>query len=329
MWLRICCWRLRDACYAGRNAVRENWQQQLRGLPVETVPYCLLCGDAIGEHDERWYKYLRLVEPFDVLRCSRCGLRWLSPRPSAEGYRRLYSSEMYFGGTGASPAEYRHEAQNRIGYWQARIRNVAGLARRSGQAISFLDYGAATGEFVRVALDEGHTCVGMELSADARAIAKDRNGVSLLSPEEMGKISDERFDVIHMNHVLEHMPDPLAHLRWCATRLSPRGLLVLEVPQQFDNDLDRLRRWVNAGGRRPTFDAYSLHHTYFLNPETMARLVQMAGFKVVKLSTFNKNKAPLWPPVLTNWVLRPMLECADKLHRGGNIIEVYAELIDA
>jgi hypothetical protein len=113
-------------------------------------------------------------------------------------------------------------------------------------------------------------------------------------------------------------------LRWCADRLAPGGLLILEVPQQFDNDLDRLRRWLRAGGKRPHFDAYSLHHTYFFNPDTMATLLRKAGFQIKSLSTFNQNKTPLWPPTLKNWILRPMLYAADALHRGGNIIEVYA-----
>lgn len=304
--------------------VDEIWQGQLRNLPIETIRDCLLCVGVAGERDRRWYRYLGLVEPYDILRCPQCGLRWLSPRPDVEGYRKLYSSEMYFGGSGASPADYQDEAKNRVDYWRVRVRTAAAMLGGNRPTTSFLDYGAATGEFVRVALEEGHACIGMELSADARAEAKVRNGVSLLSPDQLEAINAARFDVIHMNHVLEHMPNPLAHLRWCADRLAPGGLLILEVPQQFDNDLDRLRRWLHLGGRRAHLDAYSLHHTYFFNPTTMTTLLGMAGFKIKSLATFNRNKAPLWPPVLKNWILRPMLSSADALHQGGNIIEVYA-----
>lgn len=304
--------------------MEEIWQQKLRNLPVETVRDCLLCGGVAGQHDDRWYGYLGLVEPYDILRCPRCGLRWLSPRPGAEGYRKLYSSDMYFGGEGASPADYQEEAKNRVDYWRARVRTAVAMLGSNRPATSFLDYGAATGEFVRVALEEGHVCVGVELSADARAAARARNGVTLLAPEQTEEISGMRFDAIHMNHVLEHMPDPLAHLQWCATRLNPNGLVVLEVPQQFDNDLDRLRRWLRIGGKRPHFDAYSIHHTYFFNPRTIAGLLQEAGFRIKTLTTFNRNKTPLWPPTMKNWILRPMLYSADVLHRGGNIIEVYA-----
>lgn len=302
----------------------ETWQDQLRTLPVEAVSDCLLCPGVKGKSDTTWDGYLDLSDPYGVLRCPRCGLRWLSPRPNAEGYRRLYSSALYFGGEGASPADYREEAKRRIDYWRARIRTAAGMLSEGRSGLSFFDYGAATGEFVRVAHQEGHACVGLELSADARAAAKARNGVSLLSLDQIGQVEQAQFDVIHMNHVLEHMLDPLAHLRWCADRLNAKGLLVLEVPQQFDNDLDRARRWLHTGGKRPRFDAYSLHHTYFFKPRTMTELLRQAGFHVVRLATSNRNKTPLWPPELKNWILRSFLGCADALHRGGNIIEVYA-----
>lgn len=304
--------------------MKETWQERLRDLPRETVRECLLCKGREGKRDNRWCGYLDLVEPYGVLCCPQCGLRWLSPRPDSEGYRILYSGAMYFGGEGASPTDYRDEAEKRVGYWRSRIRTAANMLGGNRTHISFFDYGAATGEFVRVAREEGHVCIGLELSADARAIAEANNAVSLLSADQMEEVNGMQFDVIHMNHVLEHMPDPLAHLRWCASRLSPQGLLVLEVPQQFDNDLDRLRRWLHIGGKRPRFDAYSLHHTYFFDPHTMTELLRNAGFRLVNLTTFNRNKAPLWPPLLKNWLLRPFLSCADKFHRGGNIIEVYA-----
>lgn len=306
-------------------SVEEIWQEQLRNLSVETVRNCVLCGEVAGQHDERWYRYLGLVKPYDILRCPRCGLRWLSPRPDAEGYRKLYSSDMYFGGEGAPPEDYQSVAKERIRYWRSRVRNIVSRLDPNCLPATFLDYGAATGEFVKVATEEGHACIGMELSADARATAQVRNGVSLLSTDQMDEISGMRFDVIHMNHVLEHVSNPLTHLCWCANQLSSRGLLVLEVPQQFDNDLDRLRRWLHMGGKRPRFDPYSLHHTYFFGPTTMAKLLRLAGFEVLNLSTFNKDKTPLWPVTWRNWALRVILESADRLHSSGNIIEVYAK----
>lgn len=303
--------------------MNDSWQQQLRELPVEEVPNCILCG-AAGGADLRWNEYLELMPPFGVRFCAACKLRWLSPRPNAEGYSRLYSDALYFGGKGASPTGYTRLAEGRIGYFRARIRAAAKMAATEAP-LAILDYGAATGEFVRAARDEGHECTGIELSADARATAKAVNNVTLLAADEGQQISEMRFDVVHMNHVLEHMPNPLSHLRWCHRVLRPDGLLVLEVPQQFDNDLDRLRRGLRVGGRQKRFDAYSLHHTYFFTPHSMKLLLKGSGFDTLKMTTFDPNNAPLWPFSGKNVILRTLLGLADRLHAGGNIIEVFSQ----
>ncbi|MDR3444770.1 MULTISPECIES: class I SAM-dependent methyltransferase [unclassified Dyella] len=307
--------------------MNSSWQNRLGQLPVETVRDCLLCEGEHGVPDRRWYEYLDLMPPFDVVRCPVCSLRWLSPRPNAEGYATLYTDAMYFGGAGASPADYESATKARLDYMRARISRIERMSNKEGP-LSILDYGAATGDFVRAGRDAGNDCIGIELSADARAVAEQKNGVTLLSIDAVEEMFGPRFDAIHMNHVLEHMPDPLAHARWCAQVLKPGGLFVLEVPQQFDNDLDRLRRGLRVGGKQSRFDAYSLHHTYFFTPSTMEALLVKAGFKVQSLATFNKAKTPLWPLSPKNYVLRPLLGMADRLHAGGNIIEVFARRVD-
>lgn len=302
--------------------MNDSWQRQLRELPVEEVPNCILCG-AKGRADRRWSEYLALVPPFGALRCDSCGLRWLSPRPNAEGYERLYSDALYFGGKGAAPEGYADLAKGRVGYFRTRIRAIGKVAA-SGDPLAILDYGAATGEFVCAARDEGHDCTGIELSADARATAKTVNNVTLLATDGAEQISGMQFDVVHMNHVLEHMPNPLSHLRWCHRILRSGGLLVLEVPQQFENDLDRLRRCLHVGGRQRRFDAYSLHHTYFFSPHAMGLLLQRSGFETIKLTTFDPNSAPLWLFSVKNLILRTLLGLANCLHSGGNVIEVFS-----
>lgn len=304
--------------------MNSSWQTRLCELPVETVPNCLLCEGKGGAPDARWQGYLELSQPFDVLCCPCCALRWLSPRPSSEGYASLYTDAMYFGGAGASPADYESSVKARMDYMRARIVRLERMSERKGR-LSILDYGAATGDFVRAARDAGHDCIGVELSEDARVAAKKKNGVTLLPVDCVEEMGNERFDAIHMNHVLEHLPDPLKHARWCARVLKPGGLFVLEVPQQFDNDLDRIRRGLHVGGKQARFDAYSLHHTYFFTPLTITALLAKAGFGVQSLSTFNSDKTPLWPFSLKNYVLRSLLRIADKVHQGGNIIEVFAK----
>lgn len=249
----------------------------LDGTPVETVDDCLLCGDSAVAWDPRWDGLLALVPPYRTRRCRRCGLRWLSPRPGPEACQIIYGDDHYFhSGVVAAYSQY---AEERASHFR---RRAEGLARDGIRTL--LDYGAATGEFVAAARKAGIDAAGVEFSADARRDAIARHGVHLLSPEAMEQV-DCRFDAIHMNHVLEHMPDPLSHLRWCHGRLREGGLLVSEVPHQFDNLTDRLRRLRGIGGRQQGFDAFSVHHMYFFTPSTYRKIVEAAGFRVESLFT--------------------------------------------
>ncbi|HZF29670.1 MAG TPA: class I SAM-dependent methyltransferase [Gammaproteobacteria bacterium] len=296
----------------------------MAALRTELVTSCVLCGVA-GTEDDRWKSLLALPDPYAVQRCPECGLRWLSPRPDADGYRLLYSDAVYFGGEGASPKRYDGVIADRLDWLRRRLDRAATMLRRDGR-LRVLDYGAATGEFVALARAAGHDGEGVELSSDARASARTRLGIELLSAEQAGDLQPSQFDLVHMNHVLEHMPDPLAHLRWCQALLKTDGLLVLEVPQQFDNDLDRMRRALAVGGRQKQFDAYSLHHTYFFTPSSLGKMLRKAGYEPARVTTFNPDKTPLWPPSARNWILRVGLGLADRLHDGGNIIEAFAPL---
>jgi len=56
----------------------------------------------------------------------------------------------------------------------------------------------------------------------------------------------------------------------------------------------------------------------------MHLLLERNGFSPLRSTTFNADKTQLWPPEAKPWVLFALLSMADKLHRGGNIIEVFA-----
>lgn len=305
------------------SAGAADWQVELASFPTEVVPTCALCGCASSTGDPRWQSLLALRAPYAVLRCDACELRWLSPRPSAAGYRALYSNQNYFGGTGAVSEDYARVVAERRDSFRRRLLRIERHCG-TGRPLALLDYGAAFGDFVELARARGHRCDGIELSDDAREVARREHAIELLSPQQEDTIEAARYDVLHMNHVLEHMPDPLAHLRRCAGWLRPGGLLVVEVPQQFDNLLDRTRRLLRVGGRQRQFDAYSLHHTYYFSPRSLRELARQAGFVVVSLRTFNPDKTPLWPPRAKNWVLAAGLAFADITHSGGNILELYA-----
>jgi 2-polyprenyl-3-methyl-5-hydroxy-6-metoxy-1,4-benzoquinol methylase len=288
---------------------------------VEEIDRCIICVESVVSSDARFSALLGLIPPYDVKVCASCALRWLSPRPTATGYRELYSYENYFDGK-ESVEYYPALAAERRPYFARRIRRIEKFLIPLGP-LSILDIGAATGEFVHEAGRRGHIATGIELSAGARQAAKQNYGLELLgiSIEELDGAA--MYDVIHMNHVFEHLPYPVETLAACYKHLNRGGLLVLEVPQQLDNDLDRLKRILGVA-KHPRFNAYSLHHTYFFVPSTISMLLMKQKFRITRLATSNPARTPVIPFNGVNALLTVFLWLSDVTHHGGNIIELFA-----
>jgi len=291
------------------------------GSETETIRRCIICAGGKTISDNRFKELLGLIHPYGVKRCSNCGLRWVSPRPTEKGYSELYKFETYFEGNQAVES-YSTLAKERRNYFIKRLYRIEKIFAMPS-SLKILDIGAATGEFVNEAAKRGHDAIGLEISKGARDKAKIQYGIDLIE----GNIRDlpeiASFDVIHMNHVFEHFPNPERELSSSYRLLKKGGLLVVEVPQQFDNDLDRIRRFFHIH-KRPTFNTYSFHHTYFFSPVTLARLLDNHNFSLISIKTTNPDLTPLTPFKLKNLFLRVFLETADKVHKGGNIIEAYA-----
>lgn len=291
----------------------------LRNNAVELVHLCVACGSVEHKEDLAFSHHLALRPPYAVRSCTKCKLRWLSPRPTSDAYQELYSDEFYFGGH-AAPEIYSDVVRGRLHHFAERIKRAEKLHAK--QTLDILDVGAATGDFVYLASQRGHRAIGIELSSDARKTAQQKYGIQLDSGaiEQYPKAS---FDMIHMNHVLEHLPNPQETLAHCGQLLRGGGLIVIEIPQQFDNDLDRLRKVLRLN-RQPEFNSYSLHHTYFFSPHNISVLINKTGFRLLSLRTAVDSRTPLWPPSIKNVFLRLFLMLSDRIHKGGNIIEVYA-----
>jgi SAM-dependent methyltransferase len=93
----------------------------------------------------------------------------------------------------------------------------------------------------------------------------------------------ENFDLIVLNQVIEHVPDPVALLKLVRGRLRAGGKVILGTPNSGSlNKMISGRKWINW------HIPYHLHH---YNKASFARIAEQAGYQVLSVRTITPN---LW-----------------------------------
>ncbi|MEP2240387.1 MAG: class I SAM-dependent methyltransferase [Maribacter sp.] len=96
-----------------------------------------------------------------------------------------------------------------------------------------LDIGCGTGEFLNVAKNKNWKTVGVELNDSARKKAVDKELDIYKSLEDL---NNQKFDVITLWHVLEHLPDIENQIKKINLLLRENGTLIIAVPNYKSYD---------------------------------------------------------------------------------------------
>lgn len=227
------------------------------GLSDCSVP-CNLCGSGrvwqVADRD-------RHGDPLRTVMCRDCGLVWTDPRPDDEANRTFYARDYRVRYKAASSPKLKHalrESRRAI----ARFRRIEPLLRTGARV---LDVGAGAGFFPFVVQSRGYEVRGIEPNQGfcdwgCKVLGVQVSGGFLQDFDFTG----EPFDLITLNHVLEHLPDPASALSTLRSWLKPDGVLVVEVP---DVESD----W-HAPDKR-----FHIGHLYNFNRDNLLRLALAQG----------------------------------------------------
>lgn len=148
-----------------------------------------------------------------------------SPQPSVEDLPKYYQSEDYISHTDAKRSFFEkayhlvksHALQNKT-------KLITKLNKKPGV---LLDIGAGTGDFLINAKSKKWKAFGTEPNKEARELAEEKN----INLEELSAtFEDQKFDVITMWHVLEHVSDLEKQIVELKRLLKPNGHIVIAVP---------------------------------------------------------------------------------------------------
>jgi SAM-dependent methyltransferase len=166
-------------------------------------------------------------------------------------------------------AEYKKSlavVQRRFEKVRAGFRNARSALEVGASDASFLAHLATQCPDIRLA--------SQEVDQNTRPARDTLAGLVQYANLEEVRRSGERFDVICMFHVLEHIFEPGPFLSNCAACLEPGGRLIIEVPSLDDPlltlyDCEAYQRFY-----------FQRQHPYVYSAGSMKRLLQHEGFEV-------------------------------------------------
>lgn len=196
---------------------------------------------------------------YDIIECERCGFKHVIPIPTPEELNALYRDKFYLD----DKPDYFKEAEEDLEWWMATYANYydifEGLLQDDERTL--LEIGSGAGHFLKSGKDRGWRVLGFEPSTLACEYSE-RLGVDAINKsfDEDQARRHGLFDVVYMNDVLEHLPDPLDTLKCAAKVLSPDGLLCIVSPNDYNPLQLALRDKLDF---KPYWLAPPLHLSYF------------------------------------------------------------------
>jgi SAM-dependent methyltransferase len=158
-----------------------------------------------------------------------------------------------------------------------------------------LDVGCGNGSFLDQMRQLGWDVTGVEPDGAAVTVAREKLGLRVFegSLEEAG-LPGGHYDAITMNHVIEHLPDPIVTLKECHRVLRPGGKLIVATPN------------INSMGSQVFGEHWRglevPRHLHLFCPQSLRMAAERAGLEVRALWT-SARSAP-WMYAASSFIRR-------------------------
>lgn len=200
-------------------------------------------------------------------KCDDCGLIWRSEdsmkisKPYEQDY---FDSKSY---------DLRRKHKVKKSGWIIDLANL-----HHANISELLEIGCSIGYTLEAAKNRGIKHLGIDISKFAVDFCTKLGLNAKNSSLEDLKNSNSKFDLIYMQHVLEHFTNPFAVLKNCNELLNENGLVVIMVPNS---------EYAKAKKQKARHRFYSIagvgsEHFVYFNYSNLKTSLEASGFKVVQ-----------------------------------------------
>ena len=211
-------------------------------------------------------------EKFDLVLDPTLEMLITTPQPSTENLGRYYESEEYISHTDSTQSLFDRIYQLvKVYTISKKIKLVASYSDVTTQK-SILDIGCGTGGFLSECKKNGFQVCGVEPNKKANSLAKSKLEINLY--QDISEINSQKFDIITMWHVLEHVPNLEEYISSLKQLLKPNGTLYIAVPNHKSFDAKHYGKF---------WAAYDVpRHLWHFSQNSIKLLFEKQKMKVVK-----------------------------------------------
>lgn len=238
---------------------------------------CILCNEDNTEKylTGRDFRYKTSDETFTIVRCKKCKLVYMNPRPPKDKMPYYY------------PDNYRTRKMLNPSLIKSRIK----IFRNKRKALFFknpwyidlpfgtnvLDIGCGTGELLLRLKELGCNAYGIDIDEMTSKYLREIMNLNVMTCDiDNGTLfQSDFFDAAIMSHSLEHVYYPIDVLKEVRRILKPNATLIIGVPN-IDSCISKITR-ENWG------DLDIPRHLFHFTPSTISTLLNTVGFSIEKI----------------------------------------------
>jgi SAM-dependent methyltransferase len=233
---------------------------------------CPICNKNIFTNFIECKDYTVSKENFTIMSCNSCSFKFTSPRPEDKDLANYYKSEDYISHSNTNKGLVSKLYKSIRNYTlQSKLKLITKYVSRG----TILDYGCGTGMFLKVCQEAGWKSYGVEPDNGAREMSLKMSLETFSDKKALEEsIGKEKFDIITLWHVLEHVTDLEETLIFFKENLNTNGALIIAVPNYTSYDANYYKEY---------WAAYDLpRHLYHFEIDSIQQLLMPFGFQLIE-----------------------------------------------
>ena len=238
-----------------------------------TCPFCN--GDRLARYRASAYDAAQMM--VNIVECRSCQVGWQWPLQRTEAQSKQVFNEAY--ATGEEGTYFDLNRRTAVASFQREF--ITTYVKAAGR---LLDIGCGDGTFARNMAQAGWDAVGLDPAIKMPSLESFPSGSLSLRGDLIENLqAGDKFDLITLWDVVEHVEKPDQLILIAVSRLAPDGILIVETGNyQCAARVQSDRKWWN----------YQVDHRWYLAPPQLRTMLGAAGLDRIELA--DRVLRPWW-----------------------------------